>query len=229
MDIEYSPHSPAADFWRQTYLKAMEVGHKDPAAVADAAFVDFESRFGAQVEEAPAEEQECLCGGGVSLQSVSGGAHRTGLYGTVWLNVEGETVEYARVKTCEQVRGTAIGGISEANLPGAGLPTYVWADELAEEVRGTATGDVGKVDTSVSALAVSAAMGMLAQAGVMASDAERMRDIATGVLAGAQNSTLPAVTIGEGPSIEAGDAPQMLEHGWQAGHVAPAEDTGDLG
>lgn len=207
MDIEHNPHSVGASFWCQAYLKAMEVGHKDPAVVADAAFVDFESRFGVQADDSP-QEQECLCGGGVSLQSVSGGAHATGLYGTVWLNVEGETVEYARVKVCEQ--------------------PHTADAQHTEVLTLVPKADVGKVDTSTSALAVDAAVGLLAQAGIMASDAERMRDVATGVLAGAQNAMLPGVVIGDGPSIEAGDA-LPLEHGWQAGHVVPEEGEGNLG
>ena len=41
-------------------------------------------------------EQPCYCGPGISLQSVSGGAHETGLFGTVWLRIDDESVEYVR-------------------------------------------------------------------------------------------------------------------------------------
>lgn len=47
-------------------------------------------------EAMPDTEQPCYCGPGISLQSVSGGAHETGLFGTVWLRIDDELVEYVR-------------------------------------------------------------------------------------------------------------------------------------
>ena len=41
-------------------------------------------------------ERPCFCNGVISLQSVAGGAHPTGLYGTVWMRIGGQVVEYTR-------------------------------------------------------------------------------------------------------------------------------------
>ena len=57
MSTEYNPYSAAAKFWREAYLLALAHGHGDPEAVADEAFLAFESRFGVYTEE-----EEALCG-----------------------------------------------------------------------------------------------------------------------------------------------------------------------
>lgn len=43
--MEFDHYSTAACFWRDAYLAAMRVGHKEPDAVADEAFLAFTSRF----------------------------------------------------------------------------------------------------------------------------------------------------------------------------------------
>lgn len=45
----------------------------------------------------PSQEQFCFCNHDISLQSVSGGAHHNSLYGSVWLRVGDQQVEYMRV------------------------------------------------------------------------------------------------------------------------------------
>lgn len=50
-------------------------------------------------------EQPCFCNGDISLQSVAGGAHPTGLYGTVWLRIGGQVVEYVRKASWPAVVG----------------------------------------------------------------------------------------------------------------------------
>lgn len=49
-------------------------------------------------EPLPPTEQPCfrICNGDISLQSVAGGVHPTGLYGTVWLRIGDQVVEYVR-------------------------------------------------------------------------------------------------------------------------------------
>lgn len=44
--MEHNPYDVHAEFWRDTYLAALQVGHRDPAAAADEAFMAFDSRFG---------------------------------------------------------------------------------------------------------------------------------------------------------------------------------------
>lgn len=51
----------------------------------------------------PAEEP-CFCDSEISLQSVAGGAHPTGLHGTVWLRIGDQTVEYVRKSSSPAVR-----------------------------------------------------------------------------------------------------------------------------
>lgn len=56
-------------------------------------------------------ERPCFCDSEISLQSVAGGAHPTGLHGTVWLRIGDQTVEYVRKSSSPAVRNERYGGV----------------------------------------------------------------------------------------------------------------------
>jgi hypothetical protein len=112
MTTEYNPYSAAAKFWRDAYLAAFNCGHKDPEAVADEAFLAFESRFGVYTEE-----EDALCG---AQQQATGAAASAGQHMADGMGTGAVERQFGDRLLCgmQQTSSTSLGDIIGAQRDG---------------------------------------------------------------------------------------------------------------
>jgi hypothetical protein len=74
-----------------------------PTSYSPEVAAQADGSLAAQPEPASPAESFCYCNDGISLQSVSGGAHKAGYAGEVFLKVEGEYVRYIKADPAPSV------------------------------------------------------------------------------------------------------------------------------